>query len=395
MELSASRCKTDRSRSLSRVCGTYISTPFLDAWETDLRCAVSSALRVSRTHRASPISGSIACSTVARSRPVWSRSTGPVLPVRTAGWAWCRTSLARRSSQGCREMWRSVTRGTRPPARRSPRLPAVVARQARIWLRDRLGDVRARSDWRYDGARAGAGRVPANSGLAPGDRSPACFAAEAASTLHLRAGVLLAPRQHDFRTVRGSRSPRAGPRARSRAPGSRHRLRLLSSRLLQCDGARLCRAVRAEAGARADPQSLCRPHIHQSHAGRAQREGQNQVQSGTRGAAGKEGGRRRRLPRSRHDEPRAGADDSAGRRERGPLPGGLGADHRSLLLRDRYAYQVRADRLEPFARGDPPAFGGGDAGVSVAGRYEARRRWRYDGILPCLFLGRLPHRNPR
>src|SRR3989441_5434676 len=57
--------------------------------------------------------------------------------------------------------------------------------------------------------------------------------------------------------------------------------RSLSSRLLQCDGARLCRAVRAEAGARADPQSLCRPHIHQSHAGRAQREGQNRSEEHT------------------------------------------------------------------------------------------------------------------
>src|SRR5438874_5844847 len=32
---SASRCETDRSRSLSRASETYISPPFLDAWETD------------------------------------------------------------------------------------------------------------------------------------------------------------------------------------------------------------------------------------------------------------------------------------------------------------------------------------------------------------------------
>src|SRR3989442_5781392 len=32
---SASRCETDRSRSLSRVSETYISAPFLDVWETD------------------------------------------------------------------------------------------------------------------------------------------------------------------------------------------------------------------------------------------------------------------------------------------------------------------------------------------------------------------------
>src|SRR5436190_10178548 len=35
MEVSASRCETDKSRSLSRGCETYISAPFLDAWETD------------------------------------------------------------------------------------------------------------------------------------------------------------------------------------------------------------------------------------------------------------------------------------------------------------------------------------------------------------------------
>src|SRR6266566_1945876 len=34
-ESSASRCRTDRSRSLSRGSETYISAPFLDAWETD------------------------------------------------------------------------------------------------------------------------------------------------------------------------------------------------------------------------------------------------------------------------------------------------------------------------------------------------------------------------
>src|SRR5207247_9031813 len=32
---SASPCATDRSRSRSRGSGTYISAPFLDAWETD------------------------------------------------------------------------------------------------------------------------------------------------------------------------------------------------------------------------------------------------------------------------------------------------------------------------------------------------------------------------
>src|SRR5262249_15976592 len=37
MDLSGSHCATARSRSLSRGCATYISTPFLDAWEIDRR----------------------------------------------------------------------------------------------------------------------------------------------------------------------------------------------------------------------------------------------------------------------------------------------------------------------------------------------------------------------
>src|SRR2546425_1153466 len=92
--------------------------------------------------------------------------------------------------------------------------------------------------------------------------------------------------------------------------------------------------------------------------------------------------------------PRARADDPTGRCERSPFPRRLRADHRSLLLRNRHADQVRVNRLEPFPRGDSPAPGCRDAGVSVARRDEARGRRRHDRVLPCLFLGRISHRNP-
>src|SRR5213593_1497068 len=49
---SASRCETDRSRSLSRVSETYISAPFLDAWETDRKmCGIIGVAGVSDASR--------------------------------------------------------------------------------------------------------------------------------------------------------------------------------------------------------------------------------------------------------------------------------------------------------------------------------------------------------
>src|SRR5213594_3251102 len=49
---SASRCETDRSRSLSRVSGTYISAPFLDVWETDREmCGIIGVAGVSDASR--------------------------------------------------------------------------------------------------------------------------------------------------------------------------------------------------------------------------------------------------------------------------------------------------------------------------------------------------------
>src|SRR5256712_964461 len=47
MAPSASRCETDKSRSLSAGCETYISTPFLDAWETERKmCGIIGAAGV-------------------------------------------------------------------------------------------------------------------------------------------------------------------------------------------------------------------------------------------------------------------------------------------------------------------------------------------------------------
>src|SRR5256885_2605641 len=49
---SASRCETDRSRSLSPGSETYISAPFLDAWETDRRmCGIIGVAGVSDASR--------------------------------------------------------------------------------------------------------------------------------------------------------------------------------------------------------------------------------------------------------------------------------------------------------------------------------------------------------
>src|SRR2546428_13990900 len=53
---SASRCETDRSRSLSRVSGTYISAPFLDVWETDREmCGIIGVAGVSDAARVTPL----------------------------------------------------------------------------------------------------------------------------------------------------------------------------------------------------------------------------------------------------------------------------------------------------------------------------------------------------
>ena len=64
--------------------------------------------------------------------------------------------------------------------------------------------------------------------------------------------------------------------------------------------------------------------------------------------------------------PRARANDPAGRRQGGPLPRRLSPHHRPVLLRHRYADQVRADRLEPFTGGDPHASGRRDARLPLA-----------------------------
>src|SRR5213594_2865968 len=51
---SASGCETDRARSLSRVSDTYISAPFLDAWETDHKmCGIIGVAGVSDASRVS------------------------------------------------------------------------------------------------------------------------------------------------------------------------------------------------------------------------------------------------------------------------------------------------------------------------------------------------------
>src|SRR2546423_1048329 len=76
-------------------------------------------------------------------------------------------------------------RGLGPAAPRSAGISPGVARQARRWIRRRIGDVRARPDRRDDGAGARAWRVFADPGLAARSRQAAVAASQASSTLHL------------------------------------------------------------------------------------------------------------------------------------------------------------------------------------------------------------------
>src|ERR1041385_2139603 len=147
-------------------------------------------------------------------------------------------------------------------------------------------EAQPRGFLRSQGAAPPGGGIPRDSRVPARGRGVAAAAREAAAALHLRARLLLAARQHDLRSLGRPRAPRTRPRAGPRASRGGCALRLLRAGFVQCDGARVCRAVGPQARARVDPQPLRRPHVHQSDAGRAQRQGEDQVQPRARGTAG-------------------------------------------------------------------------------------------------------------
>ncbi len=136
----------------------------------------------------------------------------------------------------------------------------------------------------------------------------------------------------DSTDLRRARSTRCAASSAASSPSSTRRPGPTSCsrpRQRQRDGARLHRGIRHQARVRADPQSLRRPHLHQSDAGAARGQGQDQVQPGARGHRGPVGGHGRRHPRARHHQQGTGADDPRGRRPRGAPPARLAADHRA------------------------------------------------------------------
>ena len=161
-----------------------------------------------------------------------------------------------------------------------PRLPPAGPGPAGRRHGGGLGDLRARPGRRHDRLRARAGRLRPDRRRAGHRAAPAL--APAGEPLRLRAGLLRAARQHGVRRVGGPGAPRARPPARPRAARATRRRGVQRARQLQRHGARLLRGVGHQARARAHPQPLRGPHLHQPDPGPPGGQGEDQVQPGAR-----------------------------------------------------------------------------------------------------------------
>ena len=147
--------------------------------------------------------------------------------------------------------------------------------------------------------------------------------------------------------------------------------------------------------ARADSQSLRRPHVHPADAGGARRQGEGEVQRRARGARGQERRDGRRLDRARHDDARArrawcapparAKCTCASARRRSPA--------RATTASTRRTARSSSPRTSPSTR-SPRTLGVDSLGyLSLDGMLESVPGGPAR-LLPCLLLRRLSHAAP-
>ena len=172
-----------------------------------------------------------------------------------------------------------------------------------------------------------------------------------AGALRVRTRLLRSSRQLRLREERerGAHEPGTRPRARGAGRCRRHRpdpgLGGLCRR-------RLRRGKRYSDADGSDPQSLRGPNVHPAAAVDSPLRRPREAESGEEHSRGQAGRPRRRLHRSRHDEPQDRPDGEGGRRQGGAHADQLSADHLTLLLRRRYAASLGAHRRHAHARRD-------------------------------------------